>query len=520
MNWKFWQDRHRINYEILGDSGARKNSVNDDQKTTELIVGGMKTTQGDAEAIFGKIISELRKKTDERKELFKLYKEALRDPIIGQAVEMMADDATQFDVDRERTIWVQAKDKNKDKAYVDALNHIIESYVEPFIDTVASGVVAYGEFIFDVQTTKSKKTSRYENTLVLMPRKHIENIYHFMLENEEQAYAEIKESTEQDAGKIYDNFEPFTKFLHFINTSLENSKDIKIKVRKDGKEITKKAYLLQGESIITERILETWKILRTLENALIQTRLAKSKIVRIVNVDVTSLSDNSKAQNIVDYIHNSIVVNENIDPASNQYSQTSMQAEPVIITVPVKNGVGKVSIEEFTMDANISEIADVDYFLNKLFAGLRIPKLYFDYSEALPGVGAGASSLAKTDIRYSRAVKKIQRVLVWGIKSMIRIFNAVNGIKDEDAPKVSVHIVKVNSAEDEERYMELEQRLSTANTMIDSFYDPTEGGIDQEKLEIYIKFFEEAVPAPEMVSFLKSLQTDIKSAPDGLKFKV
>ena len=56
------------------------------------------------EGAYASIISELRNTTRDRKKRYESYKKAMKDPIIGQAVEMVADDSTQFDIDRERTI--------------------------------------------------------------------------------------------------------------------------------------------------------------------------------------------------------------------------------------------------------------------------------------------------------------------------------------------------------------------------------------------------------------------------------
>jgi len=95
----------------------------------------------------------------------------------------------------------------------------------------------------------------------------------------------------------------------------------------------------------------------------------------------------------------------------------------VTVTIPVRNGVGAIHVEEFATAVDIKDIADVDHFMSKLFAGLRTPRSYFNYDEALPGVGSSGASLTRTDIRYARAVKKIQRVLVNAIRDLIDIFN-------------------------------------------------------------------------------------------------
>ena len=104
----------------------------------ESFINLLKTSKDDSKSISA-IVSKLKESTFTRAERYKIYKEVAKDPIVGQAIEMMADDSTQFDVDRERTVWVEGEEA--DKEYCDAINGILADYVEPFIDTLASYVI-------------------------------------------------------------------------------------------------------------------------------------------------------------------------------------------------------------------------------------------------------------------------------------------------------------------------------------------------------------------------------------------
>jgi hypothetical protein len=329
---------------------------------------------------------------------------------------------------------------------------------------------------------------------------------------------DIKKSPSVD--NSLDDFYDYEDFIHFINYSIDNSEDVKIKVpKKDPTSEMKEVdvFVLQGESIITEKVLETYRILKALEDSIVQYRLAKSKLVRFINVDVSRLADDTKVQNIINYVHSSIATNEAI--GATDYEESSTQTAPVVVTVPVKNGIGKITVEEFSSDINISDIADIDHFMNKLFAGLRTPRSYFNYNEALPGLGGSGGSLAKMDIRYARAVKKVQRVIVNGVKDLIQVFNHVNGIEKDNAPEVSVRIVKVESTEDYDKYLEYEQRLNMAGQVMSNLVDPSTGELLPNMVSMYIKFFIHVVPAPEMVTFLNSLssKSDIAVKPDDVK---
>lgn len=462
------------------------------------------------------LVHKLRQSTTTRKDRYKEYKKVGKDPVIGQAIEMMSDDATQFDVDRERTVWVESPNKG----YADAINGIIEDYIEPFIDTMASGIISKGEFAFKHNKNETGEDRGEYEDVVLLPYKNIERLHHLILPNRDRFFYEVDDiktvNPNQDVSK---DFHDFDDFLHFINYSIDNSEEVDIKVSEKTGSVEDKVvpvFILQGESIIAEKVLETYKILRALEDAIVKYRLAKSKLIRFVNVDVTRLADDEKVAAIINYVHGSIATDEAI--GGTDYEESTSHAAPITVTIPVKNGVGSIHVEEFNTDVNISELADLDYFMNKLFAGLRTPRSYFNYDEALPGAGMSGASLAKMDIRYARAVKKVQRVLVNGIKDLIRIFNDKNKIDGKEV-SIKVRIVKVASSEDYDRYTEYEQRLAMASQVMQNLVDPATGEVLTNMVDLYKKFFIHVVPSPEMVVFLDSLinKTDIKVKPDDVR---
>jgi hypothetical protein len=509
----------RIVDDIMGSGKSSGNAVLD--STMDRIFDGdfLKTIglSKDESRRAQELVQKLRQDTNSRKDRYKEYKKACKDPVIGQAVEMMADDATQFDVDREKTVWVESSDKE----YQKAINGIIADYIEPFIDTMASGIISKGEFAFKINHKEDGEDRGKYKDVVLIPYKHIEKLHHLILPNQERYYYEVDDINKLQQDKdIEKNFKDFEDFLHFINYSIDNSEEVVLKVPKGPNTTEAKAvpvFVLQGESIIAEKVLESYKILRALEDAIVSYRLAKSKLIRFVNVDVTRLADDAKVQNIVNYVHSALATNEAI--GGTEYEESASQAAPVVVTVPVKNGVGTITVQEFNSDVNISEIADLNYFMNKIFAGLRTPRSYFNFDEALPGMGGSGASLAKMDIRYARAVKKVQRVLVNGVKDLIRVFNEINGIDPETAPEIKVKIVKVASAEDYDRYTEYEQRLAMASQVMQNLVDPATGELMANMVTMYQKFFIHVVPSPEMIVFLDSLKskTDIKAKPADVK---
>lgn len=464
------------------------------------------------------ILNKLYERFDDRAKRFKEYRLVSKDSIVGQAIEMMGDDATQFDIERERTVWIEAKDKN----FENRINQLLQLYFEPFVDSIAVSILSFGEFAFKVidNSGKTETDPDKDFKFVLLPLRKIERLHHLILNDYSHWFVVTDDIKKQSKDmKVLDNF----AYIHFINTSIQNSTEIDLKLKRpsseggDGEPSIEEVFVLNGESILTEKVVEDFRILRTLENAIIATRLDKSKMIRFINVEVSKM-DNQKAANLVNYIDSLINKNETISKNSDIYYASRIQAQPVNVVMPIKQDKGKVTIEESASTVDIKDIVDIDYFRNRLFAGLRTPKSYLGFEESIPGPNS-AASLMRTDIRYARTVKKVQRILVAGVEEIVKVYCHYEG--DKEIPEHKVRVIHTSSAEDEERYMELDARINLSQTFIEQILNPETRLPDKGKIELLEMFYTEVVPINSMVQFLGKVKKGIKikSVPEGLGTK-
>lgn len=86
-----------------------------------------------------------------------------------------------------------------------------------------------------------------------------------------------------------------------------------------------------------------------------------------------------------------------------------------------------LSVGVFTNNSNLGDIQDIEYFQNKLFASLQVPKNYLNYGESLPG----GSTLSQQDLRFSRTINTIQQAVLAELKRIANIHLYFNGFKDE-----------------------------------------------------------------------------------------
>lgn len=96
------------------------------------------------------------------------------------------------------------------------------------------------------------------------------------------------------------------------------------------------------------------------------------------------------------------------------------------IYIPVRKGTEGTRVEVLGAPAWQS-VEDITYFLNKLFAGLKIPKVYMAQDD-----NAARSVLSQQDVRFARTVLRIQGSVSDGISKICRVHLMALGIDPSD----------------------------------------------------------------------------------------
>lgn len=122
---------------------------------------------------------------------------------------------------------------------------------------------------------------------------------------------------------------------------------------------------------------------------------------------------------------------------------------------------GKRSAEVETLQGPIyGAIDDVEYFKDKLYAAIKIPKAYLGFESDI----SAKALLSQEDIRFSRTILRIQRELRNGIKQICKVHMAARGIDPLDI-EYDV-MMTVPSAIFEQSYLEvLKSRAEVADKL-------------------------------------------------------
>ncbi len=187
------------------------------------------------------------------------------------------------------------------------------------------------------------------------------------------------------------------------------------------------AFLPYGASVL-ESARRIWRQLILIEDAMLVYRIVRAPERRIFYIDVGNVPP-EEIENFMQQAQTSLKRNRVIDKAT---GKMDLRYNPMAVDddyfIPVRGGESGTKIDTLAGGQNAAAVEDVQYIQKKLFAALKIPKAYLGYDEE---IGAKAT-LAQEDIRFSRTIARIQKVIVSELNKMAMIHLYSHGFTDED----------------------------------------------------------------------------------------
>ena len=226
--------------------------------------------------------------------------------------------------------------------------------------------------------------------------------------------------------------------------------------------------LSRGESYL-ENSRIAWQVLSALEDILLLTRMTRSILYRIFSVEVGQ-KGNKETKQILDALKSRIKIDETVNVRDKLYNSELKQV-PLgdSIFIPTRNGIGVIDVKVVGGDVNLRDAIDLDYFKDKLFAGLKIPKSFLGFEQDLPG-GLGNTSLTRMDIRYGRTVKRLQSILAEGLKDLCDLYLRMTRPENvyQELPAFKVVFTSINTSEDAERIESKQVQMETLDKVLET----------------------------------------------------
>lgn len=235
------------------------------------------------------------------------------------------------------------------------------------------------------ESVSSKKAKLYEDELVNIKRVIKGRWYAELLGSGSNIY------TLRSRGKILayidrNNVNQIIDGRYIVNFSNNTGKNrVTFEVGDQFDNIAQKKIftLSRGESYL-ENSRIAWQVLSALEDILLLTRMTRSILYRIFSVEVGQ-KGNKETKQILDALKSRIKIDETVNVRDKIYNSELKQV-PLgdSIFIPTRNGIGVIDVKVVGGDVNLRDAIDLDYFKDKLFAGLKIPKSFLGFEQDLP----------------------------------------------------------------------------------------------------------------------------------------
>ena len=253
----------------------------------------------------------------------------------------------------------------------------------------------------------------------------------------------------------------------------------------------------KGQSLLYNQF-RTWRQLSLLENSVLLSRLTKSAIIRVLNIDIGDMSKD-QAKLYVDRLKQLIEQKSAMQVGKSIQEYTNPGPVENTIYLPVHNGQGNVTSQILGGDYDPKNLSDLDYFQNKFYGDMRVPKQFFNLTDDSTGFNGG-SSLTIISSRYGKEIKAIQNIFIQMLTDFINLILIDRGY----STYINRFRLRMQTPVTQE---ELDRREHTRNQMgvVQDVMSQVNGVVENDiiKLKIFKSLLAATVSDPEVISLLQ-----------------
>lgn len=237
-------------------------------------------------------------------------------------------------------------------------------------------------------------------------------------------------------------------------------------------------------------------------------RLTKSSLVRILNVNVGDMPK-EQVRGYVQRLKEKIEQKSAIDTDKGMANYNNPGPIENTIYLPTYGDKGVVSVQAIGGDFDPKSLVDLEYFRDKLFGSLKVPKQFFGFTEDGAGFNGG-QSLTILSSRYGKTIKKIQNVLCQLVTDVINLFLIDRGL-DNYVNKFRVRMQTPVTQEEIDRRQNTDNRTRYVGDIMNQI-----GGLIEDKafqLKIYKALISGVVSDSEVISLLQEYSESLEKHP-------
>lgn len=468
--------------------------------------------------------------------IYDLLDTMCEDPTIAAVLETYAEDATEYN-DEGRIVWCESPDSDVLKIvtyFLDVMNidkniykwiHSLCKYGDVYIRLYRES--EYNDPVFHSEESDEKQTLNEDIKIVSYNKKDKYAHYVEMAPNP----AEIFELTKFSKTCGYIRAETFSydktdnlilpryiyKFKQkdieifdaktYVHGCLEDNssrtpEEVSIFLD-NGKEETdtgiSASYTVKRGQSLLYNVFKIWRELMLLENSILLNRITKSSIVRIIGVEVGDMPKEKvqlQLQKVKQLIEQKTAIKES--KSMSEYTDPGPIENNVY--VPTHNGIGAITTTQVGGDVDVKSLADLDYFKNKYFGALRVPKQYFGDTDDSAGFNGG-ESLSLISARYAKMVKRIQNTAIQMITDMINLMLIDKGLQSY-VNKFTIKMQPPTTSEERDRRENLSSKIGVVSDIMNLLSDVEDGAA---KLKILKALLSGVITDEEVINIIQEI---------------
>ena len=225
--------------------------------------------------------------------------------------------------------------------------------------------------------------------------------------------------------------------------------------------LTDANYLPYGRSYL-EPARKLFKQYTLMEDAALIHRIMRAPEKRTFYINVGSIPPNEVdafMEKTVSSIKKTPYVDQNTGDYNLKFNMQNMLED---FYIPIRGNDAATKIDT-TKGLDYDGMQDVEYYRDKLFAALRVPKAFLGYDENLEG----KATLAAEDIRFARTIEKIQRIIVSELYKIAFVHLYTQGYDDERLVNFELNLTTPSIIFEQEKTELYKSKVDLANSILE-----------------------------------------------------
>lgn len=252
----------------------------------------------------------------------------------------------------------------------------------------------------------------------------------------------------------------------------------------------------RGQSLLYNSF-RNWRQLTLLEMSALLNRITKSAVTRVITVDVGDMP-REQVPGFMQRLKDKMEQKTALNVGSGMSEYTNPAPIENTIYVPIHGTQGQINATTIGGDFDPKSLVDIEYFRDKVFGNLKVPKQFFGFTADGAGFNGG-SSLTILSSRYGKSIKNIQNILCQMMTDVINLFLIDRGL-DSYVNKFRIRMEAPITQEEIDKRADKDTRIRYINDLMGQFADIDDKAV---KLTIFKSLLGDTIGNPEVISYLQ-----------------